>query len=80
MEQIHTDWKTLSYILLISCLFAASQAKPDPDTHLHVHLPPEDGSPGGFVKFYGGLLCPFPKENFPRLEEEHFVLTIGSLC
>ena len=30
-------------LLLISMLFASSQADPDPDTILHLHLPPEDG-------------------------------------
>ena len=39
-------------LLLLPHLLAFSQAAPEPDTHLHVHLPPEGGQGNFFLCFF----------------------------
>ena len=40
-------------LLLLPHLLAFSQSVPQPDTHLHVHVPPETGGQGNsFLSFF----------------------------
>ena len=52
-------------LLLLPHLLALSQSAPEPDTHLHVHLPQEGGPGNSFLCFFF-LICFFLKGETPN--------------
>ena len=58
----------MTTVLLLLChLLTFSQSTPEPDTHIHVYLPPEGGQGNFFLCFF--LLMCFFKGGTPNTDE-----------
>ena len=57
-----------TFPLFLLQLLAFSHSAPEPDTHLHVYLPPEGGQGNSILSSF--FSCVSSKEKLPTLEED----------